>query len=186
LKPLDGLVRLCAVEAAPSLSEFCATEWPRLVGSLALYTGDRSLAEELAQETLIRVCLHWPQVHEADSPSAWAHRVAFNLAKSQLRRRILGRRLQRLQQLPEAHEPDTTVRMALREALARLPNVQRQVLVLRYFADLSVRDVAGLLDCPTNTVKTHTRRALEALRRAGLGPDEPLECPPPLASQGRT
>ena len=49
---------------------------------------------------------------------------------------------------------------------------QRQALILRYFADLSVRDTAAAMRCPENTVKTHTRRALEALRLSGLLDDE--------------
>ena len=63
-----------------ALVEFCRAEWPRLVGSLSLDVGSRELAEDLAQETLVRVCAHWRRVRRADSPSGWAHRVAFNLA----------------------------------------------------------------------------------------------------------
>ena len=183
---MGGFVRLSHVEVDPPLSEFCASEWPRLVGSLALYTGDRDLAEELAQETLVRVCLHWAQVRDTASPSAWAHRVAFNLAKSQFRRRRVWDRIGRLQvSEPSGWEPDTASHLAVREAIGRLPEVQREVLVLRYFADLSVRDVSALMGCPTNTVKTHTRRALESLREAGLGSDPPADCTP-LAWEGRS
>ena len=57
---------------------------------------------------------------------------------------------------------------AVRDALATLPTAQRQALILRYFADLSVRDTAAAMRCPENTVKTHTRRALDALRASGL------------------
>ena len=69
-------------------------------------------------------------------------------------------------------ERDEASAIAVRDALQRLPDVQRQALVLRYFADLSVREVARLMSCPENTVKTHTRRALEALRTQGLLDDE--------------
>jgi DNA-directed RNA polymerase specialized sigma24 family protein len=58
--------------------------------------------------------------------------------------------------------------LAVRDALATLPTAQRQALILRYFADLSVRDTAKAMRCPENTVKTHTRRALDALRASGL------------------
>jgi RNA polymerase sigma factor (sigma-70 family) len=63
-------------------------------------------------------------------------------------------------------------RIALRAALAQLPDPQRQALILRYYADLPVDAVAAALGCPPGTVKTHTRRALEALRHVGLGDDE--------------
>ena len=51
--------------------------------------------------------------------------------------------------------------------------MQCRAVILRYFADLSIRDVATVMGCPENTVKTHTRRALESLRRSGLVDDEP-------------
>jgi RNA polymerase sigma-70 factor (sigma-E family) len=164
------------------LAAFCRAEWPRLVGSLGFYTGDRDLAEEFAQEALIRVCERWPEIWNADSPSAWAHRVAFNLAKSHYRRRAILRRLHRLQTAePPLPDPDMAQRLALRAALARLPDPQRQALVLRYYADLSVDAVAASMGCPPNTVKTHTRRALEALRHAGLSDDELEIC---LSAEG--
>jgi RNA polymerase sigma factor (sigma-70 family) len=172
------------MEIDVELATFCDLEWPRLVGSLTLYTGDRDLAEELTQEALIRVCEHWPQVREAESASAWAHRVGFNLAKSQFRRRAALRRIRRLETAqPDAWDPDTASHVALREAVAALPDPQRSALVLRYFADLSVREVASLMACPTNTVKTHTRRALMALRNAGFTADPDAE-PRCLAPEG--
>ena len=154
-----------------ALVEFCRAEWPRLVGSLSLDVGSRELAEDLAQETLARVCTHWRRVRRADSPSAWAHRVAFNLAKSHGRRQATWARVQpswpRDRPLG-AVDPDRASVLAVRDALATLPTPQRQALILRYFADLSVRDTAAAMRCPENTVKTHTRRALDALRSSGL------------------
>jgi RNA polymerase sigma-70 factor (ECF subfamily) len=167
LKPVGGAMRLSGVGEDPELAEFCRAEWPRLVGSLGLYVGDRALAEDLAQEALVRVCTHWKQVREADSPSAWAHRAAFNLAKSHHRRgrtwaRIRGRAVGR--EAPVDTEETTAVAVAVRAAVAALPDAQREALVLRYFADLPVHAVAVAMGCPENTVKTHTRRALDALR----------------------
>ena len=145
-----------------------------MVGSLTLYTGDRDLGEELAQESLIRVCEHWDRVREAASPSAWAHRVGLNLAKSHFRRGAVLRRLQQLERgEPGKSEPDPAGRLAVREALGALSDIQRQVVVLRFFADLTVDEVSSALRCPTSTVKTHTRRALEVLRSAGVLDDDP-------------
>lgn len=159
-----------------ALAEFCRDEWPRLVGSLSLYVGSRELAEDLAQETLVRVCGHWRRVRGADSPSAWAHRVAFNLAKSHGRRRATWSRVQaRVARSPIASvESDRATAIAVRDALRSLPETQRKALILRYFADLSVRETARAMRCPENTVKTHTRRALDALRFSGLVGDEPI------------
>jgi RNA polymerase sigma factor (sigma-70 family) len=158
------------VEDDRALIEFCRAEWPRLVGSLSLDVGSRELAEDLAQETLARVCTHWRRVRNADSPSAWAHRVAFNLAKSHGRRQGRWARVQPLfaDRSLGTVDPDRAGSLAVRDALATLPAAQRQALILRDFADLSVRDTASAMRCPENTVKTHTRRALDALRSSGL------------------
>jgi RNA polymerase sigma factor (sigma-70 family) len=148
-----------------SLAEFCRAEWPRLVGSLGLYTNDALLAEDLAQETLARVTERWKKVSAADSPSAWAHRVAFNLAKSSFRRNAVRRRREPEVLIHDANSvPDLAVSISLREALRGLPDPQCRALVLRYFADLTIRETANVMRCPENTVKTHTRRGIQALR----------------------
>jgi RNA polymerase sigma factor (sigma-70 family) len=139
------------------------------VGSLALYTGDRDLAEELAQEALLRAVQRWARLRDLESPSAWAHRVGFNLAKSAFRRRLALRRANDRQRVVVPLEPDVASDLAVRAAVAALPEAQRQAVILRYFADLSVREVAAIVGCPENTVKTNTRRAIEALRTADLG-----------------
>jgi RNA polymerase sigma-70 factor (ECF subfamily) len=58
--------------------------------------------------------------------------------------------------------------LAVRAAVAALPTAQRQAVILRYFADLPIRDVAAIMECPENTVKTHVRRACARLRVSGL------------------
>ena len=153
------------------LAEFCRAEHRRLVGALSLYCGDRHLAEELAQDAIVRVIDNWNHVQRLQSPSAWAHRVAINLANSYLRRRFAERRAtRRLQSRPRAdHDPpDTPTAITVRAAVAALPKRERAVVVLRFFADFSVRDVSQLLAMPEGTVKTLSARALNALRAAGL------------------
>ena len=157
------------VEEDADLAAFCRAEWPRLVGSMSLYLGRRDLAEDLAQEALIRVCSRWDEVRQANSPSAWAHRVAFNLAKSHGRREATWARV-RLRAVPRSGsmDADTTDALAVRTAVASLPTAQRPAVILRYFADLSIAEVAAVMECPENTVKTHVRRACARLRVSGL------------------
>jgi RNA polymerase sigma-70 factor (ECF subfamily) len=151
------------------VSAFCRREWPRLVGSLSLFTGDGDLAEDLAQETLTRVCRDWRTVSNLDSPGAWAHRVALNLARSHYRHRSVAQRQRaRLASPTDAHDPDTATVLAVRDAVSQLPVRQRTALVLRYFADLSVAETAAAMQCPQGTVKTLTREAIAALRTMGL------------------
>ena len=148
----------------------CAELEPRLIGTLTLYCGDRFVAEELAQETLVRILDRWEEVQQLTSPAAWAHRVAINLANSRFRRLRAERRAhQRLgARVAQNHGVDVAAHVAVRGAVARLPRRQRTALVLRYFADLSVAEVAALMDCAPGTVKSLTHHAIDALRRAGL------------------
>jgi RNA polymerase sigma factor (sigma-70 family) len=158
-------------EGSSDLASFCRQEYPRLVGALSLYCGDRFIAEELAQEAVARVCRDWNRVRSMEAPGAWAHRVAINLANSLLRRRTAERKAaQRLasQGLAQFDEPDTSTAVALRQAVARLPRRQRAALVYRYYLDLSVREAAELMDCPDGTVKTLTAKAISNLRKEDL------------------
>jgi RNA polymerase sigma factor (sigma-70 family) len=153
------------------LVRFCQAEYPRLTGMLSLYCRDRHIAEELAQDTLLRVVNNWGRVRQLDSPSAWAHRVAINLANSHLRRVLAERRATRRASSRAAtvhYDQDTPTTLAVRAAVAGLPSRQRAVIVLRFFADLSVREVSGLLGYPEGTVKTLTARALASLRASNL------------------
>lgn len=149
----------------PDLAAFYGAEFSRLVGALSLYCGDRELAAELAQEAMARACRHWNRVQHFDSPAAWVHRVGINLANNALR----GARLRRrpLAPPPEGAVHDVGTAVAVRAAVASLPRRQRTALVLRYFVDLSVDDVARLMKCSPGTVKALTSQAIAKLRASG-------------------
>lgn len=147
------------------LEAFCEANKQRLVGLLTLHCGDGHTAEELAQETLARVCIRWRSVARMGNPEAWMFRVAINLANSNFRRKAAERKAKsRLQPDGFHRDPDVADALAVRQALARLPKRQRAVLVLRFYADLPTRDVADALDMPEGTVKTLTHRGLKSLR----------------------
>lgn len=150
--------------------EFCLNMRPRLVGTLTLMYGDQHLAEELAQEALARAWSHWRKLATLDggAASAWTYRVAINLGRSWLRRRITERHaLARAgSQTAKAHtDPDSGDAVAVRRAVAALPVRQRTALALRYYADLPVIEVAELMGCAPGTVKSLTSQAMAALRK---------------------
>ncbi|HVE99638.1 MAG TPA: SigE family RNA polymerase sigma factor [Mycobacteriales bacterium] len=148
------------------LAEFCRREHRRLVAALHLLCGSLPMAEDLAQETLARVCRDWKRVRGMDAPGAYAHRIAVNLATSAFRRRAAERRAH-VRSGPAATvsaAPDSATAVAVREALAKLRPEQRRVLVLRYFLGYSVAETAEVLGQPVGTVKTHALRGLSALR----------------------
>lgn len=154
------------------LAAFYAEQFDRVRGSLVLFTGSRDVGEELAQEAFVRACQHWEKVRSMDAPGAWVHRVGINLAISRGRRLQTERRPHRRVRADqvEAVTPDdgTEVRAAL---LALGPD-ERAVVVLRFFADLSVAQVADVLAIPEGTVKTRTRTGLAALRTSGLAAED--------------
>ena len=144
---------------------FCAAQFPRLVRGLTFYVGSQPLAEELAQEALLRACDRWEHVRDLDAPGAWCRRVAMNLATSQLRRRQLERRTRRrLATADHYDDPDTAAALVVREAVADLPVRQRTAVVLRFVHDLSVRDTADEMGLSDNAVKSLTKRATATLR----------------------
>jgi RNA polymerase sigma-70 factor (sigma-E family) len=142
-----------------------------LARSAYLLTGDVHLAEDLLQDTLVRVADRWRRVSRSGEPDAYARRVMHNLAIDAWRRRrvrpreVMGDRHPELGQ----HGPDVERRIVLREALARLTPKQRAVVSLRFYEDLTEVQAAAVLGCSPNTVKSQTRQALERLRV--LAPD---------------
>jgi RNA polymerase sigma-70 factor (sigma-E family) len=123
--------------------------------------GDRADAEDVAQEALARATLRWAKLHER--PEGWVSTVASNLAVDRYRRR---RREPTIPTGPIGVVDDQTVeRGDLVAALRKLPRRQREVVVLRYLADLSEADVAATLGCSVGSVKTHASRGLAAMRR---------------------
>lgn len=148
------------------MHSFCLVEYPRLVVLLSLHTGERGAAEELAQDTLVRVHEHWDRVRAMENPGGWAYAVGLNLARSWWRRRHAERRaLTRLgRPASEAPASEPADAVALRAAVAALPVRQRTALLLRYFADLSITETATHMHCAEGTVKSLTSQAIAALR----------------------
>lgn len=155
-----------------SLEGFCMRHLDSLVGTLTLYCGQRDVAEELAQESLARACRDWNKVRKLDNPDAWLYRVAFNLANSYFRRKLVERRATKrligfANGVSEATRFAETLssRLDLRNAVKRIPARPRQALILRYYVDLPIAAVAELLDCPEGTAKTLIHRAILSLRK---------------------
>jgi len=137
---------------------------PALFSALALYCGKAELAEDLTQETLLRVWKHWQSVSEMEHPDRWALRVAFNLAKSRWRRRRVERSIETVRSGERMLRSDPTNVIVVRAAVAILPPRQRAAVVVRYFNDLSVADAAIVLGCAEGTVRALTHQAVASLR----------------------
>jgi RNA polymerase sigma-70 factor (sigma-E family) len=154
--------------------EFMTSRWPGLVRLAYGLTGDRWLAEDLAQTALASAYASWWRVRRADDPDAYVRQILLNAGKGRFRQRRV--REQPAAAAPEAavSDPTTSVdeRSALLAALQGLPPRQRAVVVLRYWEDLTDAQAGALLGCSASTVRSQAARALAKLRASGgLGPD---------------
>src|SRR5579862_2612360 len=113
--------------------------------------GDREDAADAAQEACARACVRWRRLTRGGDPTPWVVRVAGNLAIDRWRRR----RTAAAHSVPLAIAAGVPDRVDLHRALDTLSSRQREVIVLRYFADLSETAVADALGCSVGAVKTH-------------------------------
>lgn len=140
-------------------------EYPRLVGLGVAMAGNAEVARDLAQETMARALRNWETLGSVDSQRAWLRRVMTNLLIDHHRRTSNERRaVDRLANRPQpAQEPDSPSRFA--ELLDLLPDRQRAVVALYYVDDLSVGEIADVLDIAPGTVKASLWKARRALER---------------------
>lgn len=156
-------------DLSPDFERFVLERSTTLLRTAVLLVGDRGLAEDLVQTALLRLARRWRSIGE--HPEAYARKVLVNLTRDHWRRKARrGVEEEFDEATPHAatRDPAETVvdRDALRRALADLPRRQREVMVLRFFADLSIADTAAALGVSEGTVKQQTSRAVTRLRQA--------------------
>lgn len=158
-------------EAQREFAEFYDATWGRTLACTYAMTGDRGIAEELAQESYVRAWARWSQLTTYDEPGAWVRQVATRLAVSRWRRRKVAQSwLARNRREAVSPPPDETS-TALVAALRQLPEAQRRAIVLHHLGDLSVDEVARIEDCPSGTVKARLARGRAALAALLADPD---------------
>jgi RNA polymerase sigma-70 factor (sigma-E family) len=154
--------------AAGEFSEFAHSRWARLVRLAYALTADRGLAEDLAQTALANAYASWPRVKRADDPDAYLRRIVLNAHRGSFRKRRVAEELTAAPPDNGAAFPDPASyhsdRAPVIAALAALPRRQREVIVLRFWVDLTETQVAATLGCSVGTVKSQTARALARLR----------------------
>ena len=158
------------------LGELYARHAGAAVGLAYLLTGDRFLAEDLAQEAFVRLAGRFRHLRDAGAFEAYLRRTVVNLFTSQLRRRRLERaylKREAARSEPRHEDPDITGRDELWTAVQRLPERQRAAVVLRYYEDLSEREVATTIGCSAAAAKSLIARGMQALRAdMGVGATE--------------
>ncbi len=150
--------------------EYVAARRTALVRAVVLMGSPLADAEDIVQIALTKCYRHWSKVQRASSPDAYVYRILVTTRASAWRRRWRGELP--TEELPdEAVEADLTTGIAVRQALAAMPAVQRDVLVLRYYADLPEREIADILRIAPGTVKSRAARGLVALATMLRSPD---------------
>jgi RNA polymerase sigma-70 factor (sigma-E family) len=156
-----------------NFEEFVVARGPTLLRFAYLLTGDGYLAEDLAQEALLRTHRRWSAIERSEGAESYVRKTILNLYLSWRRLRSSG-------ELPLADLPDrwdsryrppdlVAERDEMWLLLRQLPRAQRAVMVLRYYEDLADHDIADLLGCSQATVRVHAFKALRKLRAALAG-----------------
>ena len=156
---------------APALFELYRSQFGALVGFARLLADDID-PEEVVQEAFVRVLDRWSRVQDREHPGLYVRRTIVNLVHGRGRRLGSARRwLSRNSRVPvqvsaEAAALDASYRSAVVMAIRALPQRQRECVVLRYYADCTVPEIAATLGISVGAVKSHLHRAIAAVRPA--------------------
>jgi RNA polymerase sigma-70 factor (sigma-E family) len=166
---VDGAAATPTRDAA--VSALFMAEAPRLIAIAQLLTGDRAAAEDVVQDAFVTLYRRWSWLRDKAAARDYLMAAVVNGSRLTLRRRYAARsaatrlRLERKSPAPSA-EAETFLgeqRRAVLDALGRLPLRQQQVVLLRYYADRSEREIAEVLGISRGSVKRHASRALASL-----------------------
>lgn len=169
--------------ADEALEHLYAAHWRRLVRLSVLLVRDQGTAEEVAQDAFVALHKRWRRLRDPDRAAAYLRQTVVNRSRSVLRHRAVVdrhaaalRREEPVTDGADAPALDRARRDTVLDALAALPDRQREVLALRYYADLSEAEIADALGIARGSVKAHASRGAAALR--GLLADERPTAPP--------
>jgi RNA polymerase sigma-70 factor (ECF subfamily) len=147
---------------ADGFAECYALQFRQIAAQLSVYLGDLDEARDLTQEAFTRAWQRWDRISRYEEPATWVRRVAWNLATSRLRRLRVALRHQRTTRTEVVQGPGEH-RVAIRDALAALPDGQRRAVVLHYLVGLPVAEIADLCRAREGTVRTWLYRARQTL-----------------------
>jgi RNA polymerase sigma-70 factor, ECF subfamily len=139
---------------------FFRTEYEAVVRTMYLIVHDRELAKDIAQDAFVQLFTRWSRISRYERPEAWVRRVGIRMAVRAIKRERLRPRLERELDVASLPKP---VDFDVLQAVRRLPPAQRAAVVLFYFEDRPVAEVAEILACPEVTAKVYLHRARKRL-----------------------
>lgn len=176
----DVLVQSYANGNNEAFDTLLARHQGRLLGYITQLTGDRQQAEDIFQETFVKAIMTIRQGNytETGKFGAWLARIARNLVIDHFRQEkaeptmsadIVGNDILNRRELSELTVEDSMVDLQIRDDIRRLirdlPRQQRQVLVMRYYRNMSFKEIAELTGVSINTALGRMRYAILNLRR---------------------
>ena len=166
---MPAMTEVAPAEQADTFDGFFDEHYERLVRAMYLSTSDRYEAEDLAQEAMARVFERWDRIRETDDPVGYLYRVALNSRRSRLRRLAVATRLRapRRDQRPLTEEAED--RHTIMDALRRLPQAQRDAVVLCDWLEMTDTEAAEVLGVSAGAVRARLHRARPTLRDALRG-----------------
>jgi RNA polymerase sigma-70 factor, ECF subfamily len=151
------------VPLTESFEDLYRREVRPMVALATSLTGSREVGTDLAHEAMLRAYRAWSKVGALDRPGAWVRRVVINLAIDHARRRERERRALRRLEPVEAAEPSAPTSARFWAAVRALPERQRAAVALHYIDDLSIDEIAGILQVSPGTIKTSLFKARRSL-----------------------
>jgi RNA polymerase sigma-70 factor (sigma-E family) len=150
--------------------ELYTVQYKALVRLAAMLVRDTSTAEEVVQDAFIAMHDGWHRLKDAEKALAYLRQAVVNRSRSVLRHRMVVEKNapKPAPDMPSAEHGAMALleRSAVIAALSQLPERQREAIVLRYYADLSEADIAAAMRISRGAVKSHTARAMAALKAA--------------------
>lgn len=166
VEPSQRVPLLVAVDG--SLSLLFTRNYLPLVRLAACLTGERDSAEDVVQDAFVSLQRHRSTLRDPTAAEAYLRSAVINGSRSQVRRLVRERSRRRPASVPEASSEELAVEndahARVFHAVQRLPTRQREVVVCRYYLELSEAETARLLEISTGSVKRHAHRAVKAIQ----------------------
>ena len=164
-----GPDRVSVADDGSAYSTFFRASFAGVTRTIYLIVHDHPRAEDITQEAFLQLLKNWSRIADYERPEAWVRRVAIRLAVRSLRRDELWRSVRDLF-VPQERSSDANPDVA--EAIRQLPRGQRAAIVLYYYEDQPVAEIASVLGCGESTVRVHLHRGRQRLAQL-LGEEGP-------------
>ena len=171
----ENLLRSALAGDGSCFGELVSRWERRIYGFIYRYVGDREEARDLTQETFVKAYRNLGRLSDPRRFSSWLYKIALNECRMRFRRRrwdtvpllesVEAPRAQAAEPTPEQALASKERALMLREALEKLPEEQKTVILMKEYQGLKFREIAQVTDVPLSTVKSRMYLGLKTLRR---------------------